>query len=340
MSISRVGMGWIGLFAAAVAAAADDTTEVPTIGEIVVTAQRREESNLQVGVTLTALSADALAQQRVEQVVDLKGRVPNLDIKEQVPGAIPSSRSAASASTISAPTNSPSCRRLCRRGAARLDRADEQFDMFDLERIEVLKGPQGTLYGRNSTAGALNIITAQAAAGIRGARVSAGYGNYDTFDSESFVNVPLGDTPALRSRRAPSSRAKAIGSSRLLPGETIGERNISPAGCSLRWQPGADVDVNLKVEGAALAFGDGPARVLRHDQPADRRSVRAGPRRPHRQQPVHRFLRLHRYRRRSVPRRLGARRRLRHRQHGTHLAGRMPISAASTLTIDHRLSPT
>jgi iron complex outermembrane receptor protein len=59
--------------------------EVPTIGEIVVTAQRREESNSAGRTTLTALSGDALALQRVEQVLDLKGRVPNLDIKEQVP---------------------------------------------------------------------------------------------------------------------------------------------------------------------------------------------------------------------------------------------------------------
>jgi iron complex outermembrane receptor protein len=95
----RIFTGSLGLLAAAVAVAqADnksstnnsaDTAELPTIGEIVVTAQRREESNLQVGVTLTALSGDAIAQQRVEQVLDLKGRVPNLDIKEQVPGAMP-----------------------------------------------------------------------------------------------------------------------------------------------------------------------------------------------------------------------------------------------------------
>ena len=89
----RIFTGSVALLAAAAAVAADndtaDTAEIPTIGEIVVTAQRREESNLQVGLTLTALSGDALAQQRVEQVLDLKGRVPNLDIKEQVPGAMP-----------------------------------------------------------------------------------------------------------------------------------------------------------------------------------------------------------------------------------------------------------
>src|ERR1043165_7040012 len=91
----RIFMGSLGLLAAAATVAQTntgntaDTADVPTIGEIVVTAQRREESNLQVGVTLTALSSEVLAQQRVEQVLDLKGRVPNLDIKEQVPKTMP-----------------------------------------------------------------------------------------------------------------------------------------------------------------------------------------------------------------------------------------------------------
>src|SRR5262245_51565646 len=87
---SRVSLVSLSLLAAlpvGVAVAADEA--VPTIGEIVVTAQRREESNLQVGVTLTALSAQALAEQRITQVTDLQGRVPSLDIKEQVPGAMP-----------------------------------------------------------------------------------------------------------------------------------------------------------------------------------------------------------------------------------------------------------
>jgi len=157
----RIGLGTLGLLAGASVLAADngaDTAEVPTIGEIVVTAQRREESNLKVGLTLTALSGDALAQQRVEQVLDLKGRVPNLDIKEQVPGAMPVITIRGVGLNDFGAANSPSA-------GVYVDQvyvasiAMMAFDMYDVERIEVLKGPQGTLYGRNSTAGALNIIT-------------------------------------------------------------------------------------------------------------------------------------------------------------------------------------
>jgi iron complex outermembrane receptor protein len=188
------------LLAAAAAVAADndtaDTAEIPTIGEIVVTAQRREESNLQVGLTLTALSGDALAQQRVEQVLDLKGRVPNLDIKEQVPGAMPVITIRGVGLNDFGAANSPSA-------GVYIDQvyvasiAMMAFDMFDLERIEVLKGPQGTLYGRNSTAGALNIITRKPQQSFE-AYTTLGYGNYDTLDFEGAVNLPLGETAALR----------------------------------------------------------------------------------------------------------------------------------------------
>src|ERR1044072_4006944 len=146
----RIFMGSLGLLAAAATVAqtnSADTADVPTIGEIVVTAQRREESNLKVGLTLTALSGDALAQQRVEQVLDLKGRVPNLDIKEQGPGAMPEITIRGVGLNDFGAANSPSA-------GVYVDQvyvasiAMMAFDMFDIERIEVLKGRQGTLYAR------------------------------------------------------------------------------------------------------------------------------------------------------------------------------------------------
>src|SRR5262245_11498216 len=147
---------WSGAFAAS--AADQPEEELQTIGEIVVTAQRRAESNLSVGMTLSALSADAIVNNRIQQVTDLQGRVPSLDIKEQVPGAIPVITIRGVGLNDFGSANSPSA-------GVYVDQvyvaslAMMSFDMFDLERIEVLKGPQGTLYGRNSTAGAVNIIT-------------------------------------------------------------------------------------------------------------------------------------------------------------------------------------
>jgi iron complex outermembrane receptor protein len=70
--------------------------------------------------------------------------------------------------------------------------------MFDIDRIEVLRGPQGTLYGKNTTGGAINIITKTAKLGEFSGSASVGYGNYDRIDLNGAVNAPLGDKAALR----------------------------------------------------------------------------------------------------------------------------------------------
>jgi iron complex outermembrane recepter protein len=249
----RIFLGSLGLLAAAATVAQTntsstaDTADVPTIGEIVVTAQRRAESNLAVGLTLTALSGEAIAQQRVEQVLDLKGRVPNLDIKEQVPGAMPVVTIRGVGLNDFGAANSPSA-------GVYVDQvyvasiAMMAFDMFDVERIEVLKGPQGTLYGRNSTAGALNIITRKPQQDFA-AYTTLGYGNYETLDFEGGVNVPLGETAALRLSGKTIQQGEGYWESRRLPGATIGDRDLTMGRLQLALAPGENFDLNLKVEG-------------------------------------------------------------------------------------------
>jgi iron complex outermembrane recepter protein len=70
--------------------------------------------------------------------------------------------------------------------------------LFDLERVEVLRGPQGTLYGRNSTAGALNLIAAKPVLSEYDGYVTAGYGNFEAKHGEAAFNVPIGDKVAIR----------------------------------------------------------------------------------------------------------------------------------------------
>lgn len=69
---------------------------------------------------------------------------------------------------------------------------------FDLDRIEVLKGPQGTLYGRNATGGAVNVIPSRPKLGELSASGSVGYGNYNAWDLEASANAPLGENAAVR----------------------------------------------------------------------------------------------------------------------------------------------
>jgi iron complex outermembrane receptor protein len=227
-------------------AAADDPDALQTIGEIVVTAQRRAESNLSIGMNLTALSGDVVAEQRIQQVFDLQGRVPNLDVKEQVPGAMPVVTIRGVGLNDFGAANSPSA-------GVYIDQiyvasiAMMAFDMYDVERLEVLKGPQGTLYGRNSTAGALNIITRKPRSEFEGYAV-LGYGDYEMLEIEGAVNAPLGEAGALRLSGKTVQQGEGYWTSRELPGESIGERDIASGRLQLALQPSEGFDLNLKVE--------------------------------------------------------------------------------------------
>ena len=214
---------------------------------IVVTAQRREQRLTDVGINISALSERLIEEGRITQIENIATAVPNVDIKEQVPGAIPVITIRGIGLDDFSSTNSPSA-------GVYVDEVPlasislMSNELYDLERIEVLKGPQGTLYGRNSTAGAVNIITARPQNEF-GAQATLGYGNFETFEAEGFVNVPLGDTLAARISARTVQQGDGYWTSRLLPGETLGERDILTGRVQLRWRPSSDVDVNLKVEG-------------------------------------------------------------------------------------------
>lgn len=125
-------------------------------------------------------------------------------------------------------------------------------ELFDLERVEVLKGPQGTLYGRNTIGGALNIISAKPTQEFD-ANFSAGFGNFDTFELEGALNLPLGEKAALRLSGKSIQQDEGYWESSLLrdgtPGSrTIGQRDLLLARAQLALFLNENLDVNFKVE--------------------------------------------------------------------------------------------
>src|SRR5687767_5146962 len=165
--------------------ATENAVEEEDEQNIIVTAQRREERLTDVGISITALPERLIEETRITQIENIATAVPNVDIKEQVPGAIPVVTIRGIGLDDFSATNSPSAGVYVDE-VPLASTALMSSEIYDLERIEVLKGPQGTLYGRNSTAGALNIITARPGNEFA-ARFSAGYGNFETFDAEGFV---------------------------------------------------------------------------------------------------------------------------------------------------------
>jgi len=183
--MSTPAVGW------AQAAKAKNAPSGPVeIEEITVTAQKREENIQEVPISVTALTGAALEQKGTTSVADLGESVPNL--------------------YITAPGYGSSNTVLAMRGTSNNDTAlsknptvgfyvdgvyiakivGNNFDLEDLERVEVLRGPQGTLFGRNTTGGAVNMVTKKPTE-ERSITASTEVGNYDAFHARLTLNLPL-----------------------------------------------------------------------------------------------------------------------------------------------------
>jgi len=165
--------------------------------EIVVTAQRREQRLQDVPVAVTALSPSAIAANRISSVRDLSGIVPNLTTRSGVGGG------ATPFYTLRGEFAGTSALGADRGIAYYIDDVyiaatnGAQADFATVARIEVLRGPQGTLFGRNATGGAISIHTPEPADQF-GVREVLTYGNYDQFRSATSVNTGrIGDFSAL-----------------------------------------------------------------------------------------------------------------------------------------------
>lgn len=161
-----------------------------TDGEIVVTALRRDQLLSKAPVAIAAVSGDKLAAEGVTTARDLQNVVPNISVG---PSGF-AIRGVASADFTE--KGDPST--AYNMDGIYIARPTEQsLTMFDVSRVEVLRGPQGTLYGRNATAGVVNVISNRPVNRFEGA-AGAEYGNYNTVRVNGMVNAPLGDAVALR----------------------------------------------------------------------------------------------------------------------------------------------
>jgi len=183
--------------AAGTATAAPDPQESQASGslldEIVVTAQRREERVQDVPIAISAFSADQLEKLNVTETLDMVKLIPNLlGFNNTGLGTANGYYLRGIGNTESIATFDPPVGTyvddvfLSRQNANNLG-------LFDVERIEVLRGPQGTLFGRNTTGGAMNVIL-RAPGEVMGGYVEAGFGEYNQRSLRGTIDLPVSDT--------------------------------------------------------------------------------------------------------------------------------------------------
>jgi iron complex outermembrane receptor protein len=178
-----------GAVAPTAAFAQEPSAEEVGLDEIVVTAQKREQSMQDVPIAVTALTADTLQANRVTSVSDLSGLAPGVIVRTAAGGSqLPSFSIRGVVSYGVVPGSDKQVSMYIDGvylGAAR----GAIFDLPDIQRIEILRGPQGTLFGRNATAGAVSITTRDPS-GEAGVKASVTVGNYDHFRGRVSLDLP------------------------------------------------------------------------------------------------------------------------------------------------------
>ncbi len=220
-------------------------TTAPVEAEIVVTANKREQNLNDVGLTITALSGQQLADRRITSVQDVAAAIPGLQyaqsgtntpiftlrgvgFNEESLGVYP----AVSVYVDEVPLPFPV---LTMRSA------------FDLQRIEALKGPQGTLFGQNSTGGAINYVAAKPTKDFEaGADIS--YGRFNQIEGNAFVSGPLTSTLGMR-LAVTGSTMDGWQQSYTRPGDRNGAQKYFAGRLTTAWEASSSVRFLLSLNG-------------------------------------------------------------------------------------------
>ncbi len=243
---------------------ASDAATRTGVEEIIVTAQKREQNLQSVPISVTALTGTALVANRVADVRDLSAIAPNLLVRTTSGGAAIPTYTLRGVLTIGAAPGQDRGVSLYLDGVYLQQASGAIFSLADVERIEVLKGPQGTLFGRNSTGGAISITTRNPT-GKFGVRQELSYGNFRQFRSKTRVDLPAlgplsasatyvhqerrGDTRNLGAgtRWDYSQVTGKAGDIRTSP-KYLGNENIEAIGLALRLDLVDGLDISYKFD--------------------------------------------------------------------------------------------
>lgn len=220
------------------------SVDAQQLEEIVVVAQKRIESVQDVPIAIAAFDADAIDRQQLKGFSDLQFTTPSVSFSRgnfstsnfQIRGVGSAEVAASGDPGVGFHIN----------GAYLNTPRITDTEFYDLERIEVLRGPQGTLYGRNSTGGAINLLTAKPDLDETGGDVDLQYGNYDHMRARGSINLPIGGGAALRVAGLWLQQDGYTENINTAAGfDNVDGRDLWSGRASLRWQPRDTTTIDL-----------------------------------------------------------------------------------------------
>ena len=160
--------------------------------EVVVTARKRQESIQDVPVAVTAITPGQLERGSIKSVVDVAKLVPNVELHQTSQGSHSLSPSIRGLSYDDIEKSIESTIGVAIDGVFMASNSGAIFDFFDVESVEVLRGPQGTLFGRNTIGGVINVQRTEPT-GEWGGKIETTFGDESLIDLKAIINMPLGD---------------------------------------------------------------------------------------------------------------------------------------------------
>lgn len=214
------------------------------LDEIIVTAQKQKQSVMDVGMSVDALTGAQLISSGVTDPTALTGLVPSLNVKDNIPGAAPIFTIRGVGLNSFSANNTPTVG-IYVDEVFLASTAMMSFPLYDIDRVEVLKGPQGTLYGRNTTAGAIGFFTNKPDHEFD-ATASVTYGNYEYFETEGAVNLPVSEAVAMRFSGLAIEQTKGYWTD--LQGQSLGNQSVRSGRVQVAFDPSSALSADLKVE--------------------------------------------------------------------------------------------
>ena len=209
--------------------------------DIVVTAQRQSQRLQDVPIAVSAFSASNLEEQQITNTSALQLSLPNITFtKTNFTGA---SFTIRGIGDLCVGVTCDSATGIHLNDAPLFGTRIFESEFFDLQQVEVLRGPQGTLFGRNATSGVINFRTARPELGAFNASAEFDYGNFDSMRAKGHINVPLGDSAALRIAGTWLNRDGYTRN--IYDGRRLDDRSLYAVRGSFRWEPSDRTTIDM-----------------------------------------------------------------------------------------------
>jgi len=248
-------------FAHAETAPATDSTASALVGEVVVTARKRSENVQDVPISISAFSGASLAARGMDKIEGLANITPNLTFENN-----PSFGGAGSSAAIYIrgigqkeflPTVEPGVG-VYLDGVYIASSVGAALDLVDIDHVEVLRGPQGTLFGRNTIGGAISVTTVKPS-DVFSSTGEVTTGSYNRIDLKVIENIPITDKMFVKVDLARFQRDGYV--PMVYENKELGNVNTETGRIDVRWLPTSNLEVNLSLEGTRDR-NNGPAVTL------------------------------------------------------------------------------